>query len=68
MEWIDINIELPKADTPVLCQRVETSMGGAKYITPVVSYLKNNGRFACEFDWITVTHWMVLPEPPKNQI
>ena len=66
-EWIDIKERKPEVKQMVLCARKQTSMSGVVYINPSVGCLwSSHGKFSCEFDWINVTHWMVLPENPKE--
>lgn len=66
-KWISVKERLPEADEFVLCARTQTSMGGTKYITPGIGKLGQGNKFSCEFDWVNVTHWMPLPEPPQNE-
>jgi len=65
--WVKVEDALPEMGVDVLCQLTQTSMGGTQYITPRVGkMISEHGRFSCAFDWINVTHWMPLPERPKQ--
>lgn len=55
--FIPIDEELPEVGEPVLCMRIEGGMGGFKEIAPQVGMMRPNGKFNCEFDWVSVTHW-----------
>lgn len=71
MEWIDVNERLPKVYDEVL-------ITDGKYIS--IGYVVSvddrkyvlNGEVGNLREWIgrypvnNVTHWMPLPEPPKN--
>jgi len=59
--WINVKDELPEINKPVLCQRLQTSMGGTKIITPCISYVNKRGVFNCKMDWGHVSHWQELP-------
>jgi uncharacterized protein DUF551 len=64
MEWISVNDELPSEFTRVLISCNEGICGGKlTYGTwqcdPIGSYAGDG----CVFE---VTHWMPLPEPPKD--
>lgn len=66
MEWISVNDRLPEVGVRVLCARTQTSMAGTRYLDQTVGYITGGSRWSCRMDWINVTHWMPLPEPPKE--
>jgi Protein of unknown function (DUF551) len=67
MEWISVKDRLPPKDTPVLCYYYDQYMD-------VMEYWYDNEKGKPEFfnpplTAVTiedVTHWMPLPEPPKQ--
>lgn len=73
MEWIPVSERLPDKNNPVLVYCTNTTIGGG-YITHIGSF--NSGKYwflraepgIATFpvrEW-QVTHWMPLPEPPKE--
>ena len=66
MEWISVKDRLPEENEYVLCARLQGSMSGYKYILPSVGRVRNKSSWSCVMDWVSVTHWMPLPEPPKQ--
>ena len=54
-EWIPVTERLPEKNTWVLAY--------CKYNGHVVDYLDINGLWS----YGNVTHWMPLPEPPKEE-
>lgn len=72
--WIPVTERLPDNNNPVLVYCTNTTIGGG-YITHIGSF--NSGRYwflraepgIATFpvrEW-QVTHWMPLPEPPKEE-
>lgn len=61
MEWISVNDRLPEYERPVLGYDSEIEM------VDIVNYI--SGKFF-DLDGIQtdVTHWMPLPEPPKERM
>jgi hypothetical protein len=60
-EWISVEDRLPEEGQSVLIHYVDGW-------TPVGHLL--NGRWyqsGGETSWLSVTHWMLLPEPPKEE-
>ena len=60
-KWIPVTKRLPKDGDTVLTY----------YQDGKVRVIQNNGGFPMvlsnELDWVRVTHWMPLPEPPKGE-
>lgn len=60
-KWISVKDELPKIG--------EIVMGADCNGTVDIDYLTTANKFTCEYpeetDW-PITHWMPLPEPPKE--
>ena len=64
MRWISVKDRPPEEGELVLCARTQTSMSGTLRIKSSVGTAFDKGRsFTCAFDWVSVTHWMQLPEP-----
>lgn len=66
MEWISVNERLPNWLEDVLCRVMEVERGGSYTVRYRVLHITEpKGR-----DWdcrdMIVTHWMPLPEPPKD--
>lgn len=75
MEWIDANKELPYFDVDVLCYYEIESKKDGTYKYMVIGYVRSitSGKDYKNAEWvdkeynnITPTHWMTLPEPPKK--
>ena len=63
-EWINVKDELPKPKTNCLAHYVHSySNDDGYYAIGVIFY--DGQKFNC-FDAYKVTHWMPLPEPPKD--
>lgn len=60
LRWVSVLDELPSVGIRVLV----TSVDGRRNRFYKVSYLLANGDW---FDVGNVTHWMPLPEPPKEE-
>lgn len=66
MKWISVNDRLPECDGKYLVYADWNDWGD------------NKGVFSCEFatgEWVVdsdtfdyITHWMPLPEPPKENV
>ena len=56
-EWISVKDRLPKPFESVLVFRDGKIS---------IDYSEENGWFAYDFNGKRVTHWMPLPEPPKE--
>lgn len=70
-EWINVKDRLPEQDVYVLCNYI--ALGKHQYQT-VGRLWSVNGRWDLdddsEYDVLNtkvVTHWMPLPEPPKEE-
>lgn len=68
MEWISINERLPDGECLAICM-----VKGHGYKEMLIGYIGEDeyspNGYSCETDGIflyNVTHWMPLPEPPKN--
>jgi len=64
-EWINRNMRTPDTDKQVLVMYHHGSISPEIKIEIDVYNLRRE-RFGREFDWSYVTHWMPLPEPPKE--
>lgn len=65
MEWISVENRLPEPMVNVRCITRTTTMGNP-IIDDVTGFMYPSGKWSCSFDWTSVTHWMPLPEPPKQ--
>lgn len=78
-DWIDIKEEFPERDQEILLRCLRYNYGSLKPLKyTIVGTMDENGSFR----WLTsngmglypidgdiiVTHWMLLPEPPKGEI
>lgn len=64
--WISVKDRLPEEETEYLCWFGDYPMGA---FVMVCRWNKIRGAFWCYSDnakWAFVTHWMPLPEPPKE--
>ena len=71
MNWIDINFELPELDDEVIItdgKYVSTGTFGRALSHPedypkaiAMRFRPSSGQ-----TWFDITHWMPLPEPPKD--
>ena len=70
MEWIDVNDRLPENNSDVLVydsdyNTVYSANYNSKYFNQTGFWLNEaGGEYQYEFEY--VTHWMPLPEPPKQ--
>ena len=64
-EWISVKDKLPENKRRVM---VYTTQGA--YRIGVFSFVGGEGAvwFRCDRSCITCTHWMPLPEPPKEDV
>lgn len=63
-EWISVEDRLPEKFADVLCLYRSRDYGSN---TIVVDYMEtDDGYFSEQFKYGVPTHWMPLPEPPKN--
>jgi len=66
LEWISVEDRLPDDDVNVLCYELEGYEIRGHY-TETMDY--GNGElvplFMSDGRYISITHWMPLPEPPK---
>ena len=75
MEWISVKDRLPDLDAEVLVYVNGNSFNNGPYSDIGISYLtKYYGDRYEGWDWSctmsnqeVVTHWMLLPEPPKGE-
>jgi len=70
MDWIDIKKELPKDNSTVIVfdteyESVSEVLYNSKYFNQKGFWLNENGG-EYEHEYTEVTHWMYLPEPPKQ--
>ncbi len=74
-EWVDVKERLPERDgDAVLCYVKNTSTEGVTYVTGCIQQRKfwflqtcNIGVHTFPNHYWKVTHWMPLPEPPKER-
>lgn len=68
MKWISVNDELPKEGGRYWCYLEHQNDLGLSYLQWNCSYNENEKRFSDKYltDGEKVTHWMPLPEPPKQ--
>lgn len=75
MEWIDVKDELPTMCEDVLTFSVVPDEEIYEDYSPIYVGFYENGTFYSTYDYYEansyislgyVTHWMPLPEPPKN--
>lgn len=65
MEWISCKDKLPEFDGPYLCYMQEPQECGTRlHFQGVVMCSMNEWTLVS--DTLKVTHWMPLPEPPKQ--
>lgn len=64
-EWISVKDRLPNKEGIYICVLDLTPMVGFKYRT--IETVRYSGRWLYDSKEINyVTHWMPLPEPPKE--
>ena len=64
--WISVKDRLPEKETEYICWFGDYPLGA---FAMVCRWNKIKGAFWCYSDnakWAFVTHWMPLPEPPKE--
>ncbi len=75
MEWISIKNKLPTEQEDVLTYGVVSGKKAGKEYSPVYVGFYECGAFYSSYDYYenniyislyNVTHWMPLPEPPKE--
>lgn len=67
MEWISVDDRLPNDGEVVLCW-AENGKNQTKNLLKQVTYVQNKWIYGTYSTFIDgVTHWMPLPEPPKEQ-
>lgn len=71
MEWISVKERLPNENQEILfCNNdIRDWNGNPVQTTAHCGYFANNGNFYSwldSLDRFTPTHWMPLPEPPKQ--
>lgn len=65
MEWISVKDRLPETRVDVLCYGKITSCGLLHYEQCFYNGKTFLSRRDHNYSHITITHWMLLPEPPK---
>jgi len=74
MEWISVKERLPEGMERVICFNLDVALlccgvafwNGSKFLFDA-TLLSNHSVFEKAADKpVKVTHWMILPEPPKN--
>lgn len=66
-EWISVKNRVPKSYEVVLVCNIDSKVKSNRWVC--AGQINNEGYWCNQFDdsdHITVTHWMPLPEPPKN--
>lgn len=61
-QWISVEDRLPEEETEVLCY-----LGNALGKGIVVAFRRHGDWYFDGWKCPTVTHWMPLPEPPKEE-
>lgn len=64
--WISINDNLPQEDRSVLIHRQKDDVVSLGYIEGGVWYDMAFTDESRDYETANVTHWMPLPEPPKQ--
>jgi len=76
MDWISVDDRLPEIGSHVLscCKRLDgcweitrTQFLYNEYISSHFWNYFSSGCGCCDADMKNVTHWMPLPEPPKDE-
>ena len=67
MEWISVEDKMPEPETEVLC----INSMGVKVVGWLFYGMKNKDekQYVCDAEFVKVvniTHWVPLPEPPKD--
>lgn len=57
--WIPVSERLPEHYKAVLVYR-------SSWVRPVMAYMREDNEFTNNKEVFTPTHWMPLPEPPKE--
>jgi hypothetical protein len=65
-KWIPVTERLPERFVDVLCYFPEKDYGSPIMVDYNESTEEETACFASEFKWGKVTHWVPLPEPPKE--
>jgi len=63
-DWISVKDRLPEICTGVLCYVIVPDKGRAATSIRILQYYKASRSWNC--DGMIVTHWMPMPEPPKE--
>lgn len=68
-DWIDVNDRLPEESGRYWCYMKDINDLGTSYFQWNCAYNANEKRFSDStlFNGEQVTHWRLLPEPPKQQ-
>lgn len=68
MEWINIEDRLPEIEKDVLVLDVEKTTSGNRIIKYFIASLWDDWCFYTddELHILNATHWMPLPQPPKE--
>ena len=71
MEWIDIEKQVPGFDIPILVYGEGRITIARLFSVTATSQHQRLDFYKCDSGteelWITVTHWMPLPEPVKEK-
>lgn len=69
--WIGVEDRLPECDEKCLC-RYTFGKNGGMYFCQVLDYYATDPQPHFQHtlgdNWMRVTHWMPLPEPPKEEV
>lgn len=67
MEWISVKDRLPEDSDEFLCYvSILDDMGVKVYDIRILEYFSGAKIWSCDGTIAIVTHWMPLPEPPKE--
>lgn len=66
--WINVHERMPKQGTDVIGWFMldEDFFAGCVWFSPQEGWLISSKPFADQQERLIVTHWMPLPEPPKQ--